>query len=422
MITSLEPLLLNVLFIILFLLFVPLLLEWSRHHFFIHNKRRIVNMSALLAIISCISFPITIMEGYIFDLRLVVLIVAGLYGGIASSIFLACATIIYRFLIGGPGALATVMIVTIVLVFLLLLCKHFQASSPKKKIIIGCSLSLLATILAILNSTFIFEASFHLEFLLTYVSLSIGSTLLLIFFYEIFQENILINKRIIKADKMEIVSHLASSVSHEVRNPLTVVRGFLQLMDQQEMTEEQRRAYVKIAIDEIDRANEIIRNYLTFAKPSPENITTLNIREEIERTLQIIMPLANMNGVKIEKKIEAYYIKGEKQFFLQSLLNITKNCIEAMPESGSLRIETITAETKLTLLISDNGNGMTKEQLSHLGEPYFTTKGREGTGLGMMAAIKIIESMGGSLKVTSKLNEGTKFYITLPLVKSIETN
>ncbi|MBP3949856.1 HAMP domain-containing histidine kinase [Bacillus sp. YZJH907-2] len=378
-------------------------------------------LSSVLAIISCISFPITIMNGYLFDLRLVALTIGGLYGGIPVAILLTLVTVAFRFMIGGSGAFATVIVVTILLIILSGFTAYFSESSLKRKVLIGSCLSVLALIIALVNSTIIFGASFSNLFILIHIVLTLSISSLIIYLYEVFQDNLVISKRIIKAEKMEVVSHLASSVSHEVRNPLTVVRGFLQLMQQQDIPLDQREKFLAISISEIDRANDIIRNYLTFAKPSPENNEEINVKEEVEAIIEIITPLANMNGVEIVKQIDHFMIYGEKQMFQQCLINITKNCIEAMPEKGKLVIKTKSEENGLVLVISDNGKGMTEEQLSRLGEPYFTTKGREGTGLGMLTVIKIIELLNGKLNVTSKVNEGTNFYIHLPISESPKT-
>lgn len=221
--------------------------------------------------------------------------------------------------------------------------------------------------------------------------------------------------KILKTEKMEVVSHLAASISHEVRNPLTVVKGFLQLLNKGKMNERQRE-YIDISMQEIDRANDIIVNYLTFAKPAPNNIKRLYISEELNKVISIIKPMANMNTVKLEVKVENHLIEGESQLLQQCLLNIIKNCIEAMPHGGTIKLKTKRMKGNLVIIISDTGLGMTKEQLSRLGEPYFTTK-EEGTGLGMMAAIRIIESLNGKITVTSQMNVGTEFTLTFPILE-----
>ncbi|MBU9712638.1 ATP-binding protein [Evansella tamaricis] len=411
----LEQILLNILFIIVFLLFIPLLLELNPSKWIIQKKRWIINLSTMLAIICCITFPIPIMEGYIFDLRLVPLTIGGLYGGIPTILFLGGCTILYRFIVGGLGALASAIIITILTIILLLFSNYFRNSSNNKKILIGSFIALSITVIALFNSIFLFDATFSTLFTFLYICMTLGTTAFIIYLFEKLKGNIMINQRVMEAEKMEVVSHLASSVSHEVRNPLTTTRGFLQLMLQFDLPEEKRIQYLKISIDELDRANEIIRDYLTFAKPASEKVRQLNLREEVFRTLQIMTPLANMNSVEITTKLGDHFINGEDHTFQQALINMTKNCIEAMPHKGVLSIESMERHDKVLLTISDTGKGMTKDELSRIGEPYFTTKGREGTGLGMMVSKKIIESMNGTLDITSKLNHGTTFHISLPL-------
>lgn len=417
MLFGLQELLLNVLFLIIFLLFIPVILELNFSKLSQQNKTVIFNLSTVLAIICCLLNPIKIVDGYIFDLRLAALTFGGLYGGIRSIVILGVVTITSRALLGGLGAFATVIVVTILALLLIFTTKKFNHSSGKKKVLLATLVSSFASVLAISNSTLFFGQSIQPAFIFIYILITITITALLIYLYEVFQGSILLNKQLIKIEKMEVVSHLASSVSHEVRNPLTVTRGFLQLMLHSDLSASKREEYLKISIDEIDRANDIIKDYLTFAKPTPENVTVLNIKEELQRILHVITPLANMNGVEVETKFSEFYAKGNQQYFQQCLLNIVKNCIEAMPNAGKLTLELKSEKKNLIIVISDNGEGMSKEQLARLGEPYFTTKGKDGTGLGMMVSMKIIDSMGGKLNVNSELNVGTNFYITLPSVK-----
>lgn len=417
---GIDSLLLNILFIIVFLSFVPLFLERYPKTFSNTRKKWTVSISASIAVIFCMSYPITIMEGFIFDLRWIPVIVVGLYGGVPVSIFLTIITIAYRFFLGGGGIYPTIIIGAIILFFLLLLTKIFVTSTRKKKLLIGSCFSFISGILVLTVLKIVFDILVSPQLILVYLILMPSSTILVIYLAELIQETVYLNKKLIKAEKMEIVSHLASSISHEVRNPLAVVRGFLQLMEQVDLPLSKRKEFLEISIAEIDRANDIIRNYLTFAKPSPENVKTIDIKQELEHAITIITPLANMNCVEVEMKIDEYLIKGEQQLLQQCLLNMTKNCIEAMPTGGILYIETKQWNQELVIQITDTGQGMTKEQLSRLGEPYFTTKGREGTGLGMMTAIQIIKMMNGRLTVESKVNVGTSFYIYLPIIDPIE--
>lgn len=416
---GIETLLLNVLFLTLFFLFIPLLVE--RNPILLSNtkKKWLHIILAATAIIISMLFPITFGDGIIFDLRMVAVIVGGLYGGISGSLFLLPITIISRFLIGvNMGAFSTIITSTLVVLFIIIVTNYFNQASMKKRLMIGSILTFFTGVwIIIVHSTFL-HISFPTSFLFFYILLLTGTTTVIIYVTEIINEMSFLHKRLVKAEKMEVVSHLASSISHEVRNPLAVVRGFLQMMAEDELSEEKRKEFISISIGEIDRANDIIRNYLTFAKPTPERIEILDIKQELEKAIKIIKPLANMNSIIIEADIdEPYFIKGDQQLLQQCLLNITKNCVEAMPESGKLFINTMVENDHLIIEIKDTGIGMTKEQLSRIGEPYFTTKGREGTGLGMLSVIRIIEMLNGELNVSSKENEGTCFRITLSLVE-----
>lgn len=417
--TNIEPLLLNILFLFIFLLFVPLLFERSQYPFSTEQKKWLMLLISSLAIISCISFPIRIVDGLLLDFRWLPLIFGGLYYGVPGSLLLWGVTNAYRFIYGGDGILANLIISSIILFFLIILSNRFIRSSRKKKLIIGGILSLFSGFTFLLVLTSFFQLTLSASLFFVYLTLKPMTAIFLIYIYEIIQETAYVNRKVIKGEKLEVASQLASSISHEVRNPLAVVRGFLQMMEQRDVTLQERKEYIKISIDELDRANEIIVNYLTFAKPAPDDIKALDIKKELQRIIHSIRPLAKQNNVEIEERLESYQVLGDSQMLQQCFLNITKNCIEAMPNGGKLQTF-VSLENKLvTIKIIDTGKGMTDEQLARLGEPYFTTKGNEGTGLGMMAAIQIIKLLNGELTVTSKVDEGSTFQITLPLTNTI---
>jgi two-component system, sporulation sensor kinase B len=135
--------------------------------------------------------------------------------------------------------------------------------------------------------------------------------------------------------------------------------------------------------------------------------------------IDILRPLANMSSVEIQTSLIPFNVKGEREKFQQCLLNIMKNAIEAMPNGGLLDIYVSLNKNNILIRISDTGVGMTREQLERLGEPYFTTKGTKGTGLGMMVVYRIIESMNGTIQITSEVNKGTQVSVYLPLIQSL---
>ena len=222
-----------------------------------------------------------------------------------------------------------------------------------------------------------------------------------------------IRKKIIDIEKMEILSHLSASISHEIRNGLTGAKGFMQLLKESESGLQKQR-YIGIALEEIQRSEEIISDFLTFAKPAPEKIEKINMEHLIDYILELVSPLANMNSIEIKKGLSSFWIKGEKRIIQQAFLNIFKNAIEAMPNGGQLAIVMKSNEHMYKISIEDTGVGMDFEQIARLGKPYFTTKGQKGTGLGMMVAYRVIEELNGRIEVTSQIGKGTTFTICLP--------
>ena len=223
-------------------------------------------------------------------------------------------------------------------------------------------------------------------------------------------------EKLIKAEKLEVVSHLAASISHEVRNPLTTCKGFLQLSYEQEKSSEIKQ-YLSTAIQELDRASHIINDYLMFAKPAPEKVEKVFIFQVVENVVNILTPLANMQGVQIFTNWEEnghIYISGDRKKFEQSLINIVKNGIESMPKGGKLEITTVSDSPVVRIEIRDEGKGMTPQQINRLGEPYFTMK-NTGTGLGMMVSFSLIKGMGGQISVDSEVGKWTSFKIEFPV-------
>lgn len=220
------------------------------------------------------------------------------------------------------------------------------------------------------------------------------------------------NNELQRSEKMEIISELAASVAHEVRNPLQVTRGFLQLLSEKNSSSNQ--LYLNMALDELDRAATIITDFLTFAKPEAGKVTTLNVLEEFIHIEGILMPLVNLQGGKISVHIPSdLYIKGNSSKFKQAFINIIKNSIEALYGEGEIEIWAHGDTEQVKIYIKDNGEGMDPEVLARLGEPYFSNK-TKGTGLGLMVTFRIIEVMKGKISFTSTKGVGTEVCVCFP--------
>ncbi|MBU9710759.1 ATP-binding protein [Evansella tamaricis] len=409
----LRDLLINILFLIIFLLFTPLLLEKSGVKSYM--KKWIMTSSFCVVVILCISFPIAINDEFIFDLRLVSVIIGGLMGGIPTSIALLITTISFRSIFGGAGIYSTLIISVVHFAFLSIFYYQFKEFSKRKKLIVATVIGFISSISVVLVIIIGFQTPIQPFIIATYIVLQTISIFFIMCLLDVINESVVMRKRLIESEKMELVSHLASSVSHEVRNPLTVVKGFLQMMNQNDIPFEKRKEYLALSLSEVDRANQIIGEYLAFAKPQLAKIEGIDIKEVLEHTIHVITPLANMNSVVITKNFETCLIKSNKQLLQQCFLNITKNSIEAMPNGGFLSIFTKKKDDKFVITISDTGVGMSEEQIKRLGEPYYSTKGEKGTGLGMVTVFRIFSDLNCTVKINSKPDNGTTFIIEMPL-------
>jgi two-component system sporulation sensor kinase B len=223
----------------------------------------------------------------------------------------------------------------------------------------------------------------------------------------------LFNQQMQRSEKMQIISELAASIAHEVRNPLQVTRGFLQLFSSKSTGNE--RGQMQLAINELDRASDIISDFLTFSKPELEEMKVLNIQDELEQIKGIIVPLTHINGgTLIIEPAQGIQIYGNSSRFKQALINIIKNSIEAFTEDGEIVISTWVDHNEVVICVKDNGVGMSPLEIARLGEPYFSTKSK-GTGLGMMVTFRIIELMRGQLSFTSAQGEGTEAILRFPI-------
>jgi len=224
------------------------------------------------------------------------------------------------------------------------------------------------------------------------------------------------NAELLRAEKMDMISQLAASIAHEVRNPLQVTRGFLQLLGKKTLSEDDK-GYTSLAINELDRASEIITDFLTFAKPDLEEKQRLDVAKEVLQIEGILAPLATMQGTIIESETtESIFIEGNSSRFKQALINIIKNSIEATPEGGTIRLKTFSKDNEVIISVIDNGEGIDAQDIKRLGEPYYSKKSK-GTGLGLMVTFRIIEAMDGKIIFTSEKGQGTEVIIRLPIIK-----
>lgn len=412
-----KDLLINFLFILLSLCMAPILYLFKYSYRLRGLNARVIAILPMIAIILCMIFPVYVSENFFWDLRLIPFILGGLYGGYKLGSFLLFIIFIMRYFQGwGDGFYEVLITYSFVGIIVFFLSKYFLQMTLKQKIIITTSLSAFSLLSSLILSYKVFSIDLKLSFWLQYSGIHLIGMLLITLLWEVIQTNFQLLPKLIKAEKLQTVSHLAASISHEVRNPLTTVRGFIQLLSE-DISTHSGKDYADIAITELDRATEIINDYLTFAKPTLEKEEKINVNEEIQHAVKVITPLATMNGVQVKLSLlehHLYFTKGERKKFQQCLINLLKNGIESMQNNGELQIFQTYTNGMIRVDIQDQGKGMTQEQMNRLGEPYFSTK-EKGTGLGMMVSYSIIKGMNGTIDVTSECEKGTCFTLKLPI-------
>jgi len=202
---------------------------------------------------------------------------------------------------------------------------------------------------------------------------------------------------------------MAAAIGHEIRNPLTAVRGYLQFFQGKKENAKYRTQY-QMMVDELDRANGIISEFLSLAKNKAIELKSYNLNDIISALLPLLQAEAFRTGHEIQVDMgDAPNINLDEKEIRQLLLNLSRNGFEAMETGGRLTIETYTENDKVVLAVRDNGTGIPQGVLDKLGTPFLTTKDT-GTGLGLPVCYRIAEHHNAKIVVAIGL-EGTTFTV-----------
>ncbi|MDR4886684.1 PAS domain S-box protein [Fredinandcohnia sp. QZ13] len=218
----------------------------------------------------------------------------------------------------------------------------------------------------------------------------------------------------IKSEKLSIAGQLAAGIAHEIRNPLTAIKGFLQLFNDEFQG---KQNYFDIIFSELNRIELILSELLLLAKPSEIKFKNKDIRIILRDVVTLLETQAILQNIQINIDFvnEDSIITCDENQIKQVFINLIKNSIDAMENGGTIIIRTRVTNDSIYILFIDEGCGIPKSILDRIGEPFYTTK-EKGTGLGLMVSYNIIENHNGEITVDSKENEGTTFKIKLPRI------
>jgi two-component system, sporulation sensor kinase A len=220
-----------------------------------------------------------------------------------------------------------------------------------------------------------------------------------------------------KSEKLAVVGELAAGVAHEIRNPLTSIKGFMHLLKEECET---HKHYFEIMESELERINFIVNEFLMLGKPQVMNFRQKNVSDLLKDVMTLLESQAILNNVKMISEFEPNLplLYCDENQLKQVFINIIKNAIEAMPNGGNVKIQAKKKENNLVIRFIDQGSGIPKDRIAKLGEPFYSTK-EKGTGLGLMVSFKIIEAHKGRIKIESEVGQGTTVDLSFPISSSV---
>ncbi|UCG38643.1 MAG: PAS domain S-box protein [bacterium] len=248
-----------------------------------------------------------------------------------------------------------------------------------------------------------------------------GPAMGLLVLFDDLTEKKLLEERVRRADRLAAMGTLAAGLAHEIKNPLTAVRAFVQMFPERYGREDFREKFGRIVPRELDRVNELLENLLDLVRKPRMSIHPVETRGVIDHVLEMLEPEAEKRGIVIScpGRESSPRVLADESYLTRALHNIVLNAIQAMPGGGRLTIEAGAARAQgggrtAEISITDTGPGIPEGQVGDIFNPFFTSK-EKGTGLGLAVTNKIIEDLGGTVRVETGRAVGTTFLVTLPM-------
>ncbi|MFC7370060.1 ATP-binding protein [Fictibacillus iocasae] len=416
--TFIEPLFVNIAIIFAFTHLLNMISPFQTNQDLSLKNKVMYGLLSGIGALACMIYPIETLRESFFDLRNVPILIVSLYAGWVPGIICTVMVIIARLFIGGGVAWLGVVL-ALVAIITALCYRNFFTERKRKR---WQPAIFIAVVYSLFYSMFIYT---YLDFLPMQFYVVYFSCFFIAFFSCIFLIERLFSinmqlKETAYLDKLSVAGQMAAAIAHEVRNPLTTVRGLIQFLGK-ETEDTKLKEFSPLLLDELDRTNKIITDYLTMVKPADARLEVLDINDILSDVKSLISPYGSMHDVDIKlEPIGDFPLIADAQQLKQCLINLIKNGIEAIEGEGVIHIYLYNStKHDFTFVIEDNGKGMSHEELDQIGLPFYTTKSK-GTGLGTMITYRLIQEMYGKLKYESQLGVGTRVLITLPVAEQTD--
>jgi signal transduction histidine kinase len=229
------------------------------------------------------------------------------------------------------------------------------------------------------------------------------------------EERLLLKQKLNQTERLASLGEMVAAVSHEVRTPLGIISSTAELLKQKLNHTDPQERLANVIVQEANRLNSIVTDFLNFARPSMPNLMPCNVAKVLEKNLNFLAPQMNSNGYKIHMRFQDHVpeIQADPGMLYQAFLNILMNAMQAMPEGGSITIELLDTVETLSIVFADEGNGIPGEAMDKLWEPFFTTRDK-GSGLGLAIVKKIVEGHAGTVHIGNSTEKGARVTVTLP--------
>nr|WP_320115736.1 ATP-binding protein [uncultured Desulfuromonas sp.] len=227
-----------------------------------------------------------------------------------------------------------------------------------------------------------------------------------------------IEEQLRQADRLTTLGELSAGLAHEIRNPLGSIRGTAEILQGAFSTEDRYHEFTTILIKEVDRLNQVLENYLRYARPDVTEQQQFVLAPILDEVLQLTTVKARKNQINVDVDIDVTNpIAGDASQYKQAFLNLILNALQAMEavgEGGCLSILATTDDNKAVVRFCDTGPGLSEEQRQKIFQPFYTTRS-QGTGLGLAITERIVHNHGGIIQVESLPKQGCCFELRLPL-------